>query len=222
MKLKVYQQDGSDSGKSVTLDKSVFEMDPNDHAIWLDIKRIRANSHQGTHKTKERGEVSFSTKKLYRQKGTGMARAGSRRSPLRRSGGRTFGPRPHSHSIKVNRKTQQVARRSALSYKAMGKAIRVVEDFSYESPDTNEMSSFIANHELGGQSVLLVTGTHSIELYQSSRNVPKLTVRNACNISTLDVMTAQILVIQKGALKAVNEHLGKTKAKKTTKSKAKN
>ncbi len=219
MKVKVYQQDGTDSGKSVTLDKTVFEMDPNDHAIWLDVRRIQANSHQGTHKTKERGEVSFSTRKLYRQKGTGMARTGSRRSPLRRSGGRIFGPRPRSYSIKVNRKTQHVARRSALSYKAKGKSIRVVEDFSYESPDTNEMSTFMSNHELDGQSVLLVTAAHSTELYQSGRNVPKLTVLNASDISTLDVMTAQVVVMQKGALKTVSEQLGDSLKKKTRKSK---
>ena len=131
MKVKVYQQDGNETGKSVTLDKSVFETDPNDHAIWLDVRRIQASSHQGTHKTKERGEVTGSMRKLYRQKGTGFARAGTAKSPLRRSGGRTFGPRPHDHDIKVNRKTQQVARRSALSYKAKELAIRVVEDFSY-------------------------------------------------------------------------------------------
>ncbi len=219
MKVKVFRQDGTDSGKSVTLDKTVFETDPNDHAIWLDVRRIQASSHQGTHKTKERGEVSFSTKKLYRQKGTGMARTGSRRSPLRRSGGRIFGPRPHDYRVKVNRKTQHLARRSALTYKAQDKAIRVVEDFTYDAPDTNEMFAFITNHELQGRSVLLVTGTHSTEIYKSGRNVPKLTIRNACDISTLDVMTAHVVVMQKGALKTVSEQLGDSVNKKTRKSK---
>ena len=115
----------------------------------------------------------------------------------------------------MNRKTQHVARRSALSYKAKGKSIRVVEDFSYESPDTNEMSTFMSNHELDGQSVLFVTAAHSTELYQSGRNVPKLTVRNASDISTLDVMTAQVVVMQKGALKTVTEQLGDSVKKKT-------
>ena len=212
MKVKVFQQDGTDTGKSVTLDKTVFETDPNDHAILLDVRRIQANSHQGTHKTKERGEVAGSTRKLYRQKGTGFSRAGSSKSPIRRSGGRTFGPKPHSHGIKVNRKTQQLARRSALSYKAKEKAIRIVEDFSYESPDTNEVSTFLSKHELNGRRVLLVTGTLSSELYMSGRNVPKLTVRNSSDVSTLDVMAAQVVVMQKGALKSLSEQLGsKTK-----------
>lgn len=213
MKVKVYQQDGTETGKSVTLDKSVFEMDPNDHVIWLDVRRIQANSHQGTHKTKERGEVAGSTRKLYRQKGTGFARAGTSKSPLRRSGGRTFGPRPHDHSIKINRQTQQLARRSALSYKAKDNAIRVVEDFTYESPDTNELSTFLSNHDLTGRRVLLVTGSYSNELYRSGRNVPKLTVRNVTDISTLDVMTAHVVVMQKGALKTLSAQLGR-KAKK--------
>ncbi len=213
MKVKVYQQDGTDTGKSVTLDKSVFEMDPNDHVIWLDVRRIQANSHQGTHKTKERGEVAGSTRKLYRQKGTGHARAGTSKSPIRRSGGRTFGPRPRDHSIKINRQTQQLARRSALSYKAKDKAIRVVEDFTFESPDTNELSAFLSNHDLSGQRVLLVTGSYSNELYRSGRNVPKLTVRNVTDISTLDVMSAHVVVMQKGALKTLSEQLGRKKKK---------
>lgn len=209
MKVKVYQKDGTETGKSVTLDKSVFEMDPNDHVIWLDVRRIQANSHQGTHKTKERGEVTGSTRKLYRQKGTGFSRAGTSKSPLRRSGGRTFGPRPHDHSIKINRQTQKLARRSALSYKAKDNAIRVVEDFTYESPDTNELSAFLSNHDLTGRRVLLVTGSYSNELYRSGRNLPRLTVRNVTDISTLDVMTAHVVVMQKGALKTLSAQLGR-------------
>jgi len=208
MKIKVYQQDGTETGKSVTLDGAVFETEPNDHAIWLDVRRIRANARQGTHKTKERGEVAGSTKKLYRQKGTGFARAGSRKSPIRKTGGRTFGPRPRTYSIKVNRKTQHLARRSALTYKARGEAVRIVEDFSWEAPDTNEMASFLAGLEVAEKRVLLVTNDYARELYRSGKNLPRLTVRPAKEISTLDVMTANVVVVQEGALKTLSEQLG--------------
>jgi len=212
MKLKIYLQDGSDTGKSVTLDKTVFEIEPNDHAIWLDVRRIQANGRQGTHKTKERGEVAGSTRKLYRQKGTGFARAGSSKSPIRRSGGRTFGPRPHGYSIKVNRKTQIVARRSALTYKAKDKAIRIVEDFVYESPNTAQIKGLLASFELADKSVLLVTDGHSDAIYKSGRNLTKFSVRNASDVSTLDVMAAQIVVMQKAALKSLSSQLtGKKK-----------
>jgi len=217
MKLTIYNQDGADSGKSVTLDKTVFEIEPNDHAIWLDVRRIQGNMRQGTHKTKERGEVNRSTKKLYRQKGTGFSRAGSARSPIRRSGGNIFGPRPHTYNIKVNRKTQLVARRSALVYKARDKALRVVEDFSIETPDTQELKTFLSSIELTGKRVLLLTGEHSTSINLSGRNVPKLTVRNVSDASTLDLMKAHVVVFQKSALKSLSSQLG-TK-KKTTKKK---
>ena len=211
MKVKVYQQDGTESGKSVTLDKAIFQSEPNDHAIWLDVRRIQGNDRQGTAKTKERGEVSGSTRKIYRQKGTGMSRAGSRKSPLRKTGGRTFGPKPRSYSVKVNRKTQQLARRSALTYKAKNEAIRIVEDFSYDAPDTNEFATFLSNHELSGQRVLFVTGTLSREIYRSCNNLSRLTVRNATDVSTLDVMLAQVVVMQAGALNTLSEMLGEKK-----------
>ena len=207
MKVNLYKQDGSESGKSVTLDKAVFEVDPNDHAIWLDVRRIQAAARQGTHKTKERNEVAGSTKKLYRQKGTGFARAGSRKSPIRKTGGRTFGPRPRSYMLKVNRKTQKLARRSALSYKASSDAIRIVEDFVYDVPDTNELSSFLAKLEIAANRVLLVTGEHSAAVNRSGKNIPRLTVRAAGDVSTLDVMTAQVVVMQQGALKTLSERL---------------
>ena len=207
MKLKIYLQDGSDTGKSVTLDKTVFEVEPNDHAIWLDVRRIQANGRQGTHKTKDRGEVAGSTRKLYRQKGTGFSRAGSSKSPIRRSGGRTFGPRPHGYSIKVNRKTKLVARRSALTYKAKGKAIRIVEDFSYESPSTAAIKGLLSSLELADRNVLLVTDGPSESIFRSGRNIKKFTVRNAQDVSTLDVLAAQVVVLQKGALKSLSGRL---------------
>jgi len=208
MKVKIYKQDGKASTKSVTLDEKVFGVEPNDHAIWLDVRRIQANGRQGTHKAKERGEVAGSTRKLYRQKGTGGARAGSAKSPIRKSGGTIFGPRPRNYSIKVNKKTQHVARRSALSYKAKGEAIHVVENFSYDAPNTSSLKSMLDSMELAGKSVLLLTGQNETAVYRSGRNVPKLTVRNASECSTLDVMKAQVVVLQEGAVESLVSQLG--------------
>ena len=213
MKVKVYKQDGTATKKSVTLDKAVFGVEPNDHAIWLDVRRIQANGRQGTSKTKERGEVAGSTRKLYRQKGTGNSRAGSAKSPIRKTGGRTFGPRPRSYNLKVNRKTQHVARRSALAYKAQDEAIMVVENFSFDAPSTSEFKSILNSMELGGKSILFLTESSDSALYQSGRNVPKVTVRNASEASTLDVMKAQVLILQEGAVKSLVAQLGKSKSK---------
>ena len=211
MKLKVFKQDGKASSKSVSLDEAVFGVEPNDHAIWLDVRRIQANGRQGTHKTKERGEVAGSTRKLYRQKGTGHARAGSAKSPIRKSGGTTFGPRPRNYSLKINRKTQHVARRSALTYKAKEKAILVVENFSYEAPSTSGLKGLLSGMELAGKSVLLLTAAHDSNMFLSGRNVPKLTVRNASEVSTLDVMKAQVVLLQEGAVNTLASQLGTTK-----------
>ncbi|TDI72971.1 MAG: 50S ribosomal protein L4 [Bacteroidetes bacterium] len=211
MKVSIYQQDGTDSGKSVTLDKTVFEIEPNDHAIWLDVRRIQGNARQGTHKTKERGEVNRSTRKLYRQKGTGHARAGSAKSPVRRSGGTIFGPRPHKYHIKVNRKTQLVARRSAWTYKAQNKALRVIEDFSMDAPDTQQLKTLLQSIDVGDKHVLLLTGEHSPAVNLSSRNLPKLKVLNVSDASTLDVMKAHCVVFQKTALKSISTQLGTKK-----------
>jgi large subunit ribosomal protein L4 len=211
MKLKVLKQDGTASSKSVTLDEAVFASEPNDHAIWLDVRRIQANARQGTHKSKERGEVAGSTRKLYRQKGTGGARAGSAKSPIRKSGGTIFGPRPRNYSFKVNRKTQLVARRSALAYKTKNEAIRVVENFSYDIPSTRNLKGLLSSLELNGKSVLLLTGAHDATVYRSSRNVPKLTVRNVSEVSTLDLMKAQVVLFQEGAVAQLASQLGGTK-----------
>jgi large subunit ribosomal protein L4 len=208
MKVKIYKQDGTASSKSVSLDEKVFGVEPNDHAIWLDVRRIQANGRQGTHKAKERGEVAGSTRKLYRQKGTGSARAGSAKSPVRKSGGTIFGPKPRNYGIKVNRKTQHVARRSALTYKAKDDAIKVVENFSMEAPSTSTIKDMLAKMELSGKSVLLLTGSHDTAVYRSGRNVPKLTVRNASECSTLDVMKAQAVVFQEAAVDAIVSQLG--------------
>lgn len=208
MKVKIYKQDGTASSKSVTLDEKVFGVEPNDHAIWLDVRRIQANGRQGTHKAKERSEVAGSTRKLYRQKGTGGARAGDAKSPTRRSGGTIFGPKPRNYGMKINRKTQHVARRSALAYKAKDEAILVVENFAMEAPNTSTLKGMLNAMQLTGKSVLLLTGSHDSVVYRSGRNVPKLTVRNASECSTLDVMKAQVVVMQEGAVESLVSQLG--------------
>jgi len=208
MEVNVYGQDGVEVGRTITLEPSVFGIEPNDHAIWLDVRRIQANDRQGTHKTKERGDVKGSTRKLYRQKGTGYARAGSIKSPIRRSGGRTFGPKPRRYAMKVNRKTQMLARRSALSHKALEETVRVVEDVSFDRPSTRDMMEFVEAMELSGIRILLLTDGNNTDAYWSSRNMAKVTVREATTASTLDLLGAQVIVVQENALKALTEQLG--------------
>ena len=207
MKLKVYNVDGSESGRSVKLDDAIVATEPNDHAIWLDVRRIQANKRQGTHKAKERSEVAGSTRKLYRQKGTGNARAGSAKSPIRRSGGTIFGPRPRDYGFKVNKKTRRLARRSAFAYKASGNALRVVADFDYETPDTNELMMFLGAQELADTKVLLLTVGNKPSVHLSSRNLRKLTVRNATDASTLDLLDAKVVVVQEGAIEEFQKAL---------------
>lgn len=208
MKLKIHKQDGTASSKSVALSEAVFGVEPNDHAIWLDVRRIQTNARQGTAKAKEKSEVAGSTRKLYRQKGTGNARAGSAKSPVRKSGGTMFGPRPQVHGIKVNKKTQKVARRSALTYKAREEAVRLIEDFSFEAPSSKALSSILNAFELNGRSVLVLTGDHSPAIARSGHNVPKVTVRAVRDVSTLDVMSAQVVLMQASALESLEKQLG--------------
>lgn len=208
MKLKIHKQDGTASSKSVALSEAVFGVEPNDHAIWLDVRRIQTNARQGTAKAKEKSEVAGSTRKLYRQKGTGNARAGSAKSPVHKSGGTMFGPRPRVHGIKVNKKTQKVARRSALTYKAREEAVRLIEDFSFDAPSSKALSSILKALELNGRSVLVLTGDHSPAIARSGHNVPKVTVRAVRDVSTLDVMAAQVVLMQASALESLEKQLG--------------
>ncbi len=207
MELQVYRLDGSESGRTVTLDPTVFEIEPNDHVLWLDVKRIEANRRQGTHKVKNRAENAHSTRKLYRQKGTGYARAGDAKSPIRRGGGTAHGPQPRSYELKVNRKTQRLARRSALSYKAQAEAIRVVEDFTFERPSTRRLLEVLGAQGLADRKVLLLTGEHNPTLYLSSRNLPKVRVLEARNASTRDLLDAQVLLMQESAVEVLNRML---------------
>ncbi|MEM1041935.1 MAG: 50S ribosomal protein L4 [Bacteroidota bacterium] len=212
MTLTVYTREGSDAGRTVELDQSVFGIEPNDHAIWLDVRAAQAHARQGTHKTKGRSEVRGSTRKLYRQKGTGHARVGDAKSPTRRGGGIIFGPRPHSYSVGVNRKTKQLARRSALAHKARQEGLRIVENFQFDAPKTRDLARLLSSHDLGGRKVLLLTGEHDDVLHRSGRNIPKLTVRPAAGASTLDLMNAHVILLQEGALSALTDALGKTAA----------
>lgn len=208
MKLKVLNTDGNATRRSVTLDPSVFGIKPNDHAMWLEVRSIQAARRQGTHKTKERSEVRGGGAKPWRQKGTGRARAGTIRSPLWAGGGRVFGPRPHKYRVRVNRKTKRLARRSALSYKAQGDAIRVLENFSLETPRTREIVALIEALELKDRKVLLVTGAYDPNLNKSGRNLPKVSVLDAASASTLDFMGADVLVIQEDAVDEITRLLG--------------
>ncbi len=206
MNLPIYSRDGADSGRTVEFDDAVFGLEPNDHAIWLDVKASEAHARQGTHKTKERAEVAFSTRKLYRQKGTGHARAGSAKSPIRKGGGTIFGPRPHAYNVGINKKTKRVARRSALAHKLRGEALRVVEDFTMEAPKTRDLAGVIQSLDLGGK-VLLLTAQADEVIYRSGRNIPTLTVRRATDASTRDLMHAQTVLIQESAVGLLTEAL---------------
>lgn len=200
MELDIYQHNGSPAGRTVALDTALFAVEPNDHVLWLDVRRTQAAARQGTHKTKERGDVKGSTRKLYRQKGTGMARAGNIASPLRRGGGRTFGPRPHQYSVRLSKKVRRNARCSALSYKAQEEAIRVIDPLNYEAPNTRELSDLLSNLGLEGQPVLIVTALYSPEVFRSSKNLKRVVVREARNVSTEDILRARVLVCEEDTL----------------------
>jgi large subunit ribosomal protein L4 len=207
MELKVFARNGAESGRTVVLDDAVFGIEPNDHVIWLDVKAAQAHARQGTHKTKERGEVAYSTRKLYRQKGTGGARAGDRKSPVRVGGGTIFGPKPHAYTVGVNKKTKQLARRSAIAHKLNAEAVRIVEDLRLDAPKTRDVVDLLKGLELGERKVLLLTAEHDDTLYRSGRNLPKLTIRRAAEASTLDLMNAQVLLLQEGAVEPLTEAL---------------
>lgn len=208
MDIKVHTSDGAATKRVVTLEPAIFEIEPHDHSIWLDVRRIQANARQGTHKAKERGEVRGSRRKLYRQKGTGFSRAGDAKSPIRRSGGTTFGPRPRAYNFKVNKKTKQLARRSVLSYKATDEAFRVVEDLNIERVSTKDLVALIAGLDLATARVLILTSEYRPELYRSSRNLSRVDVREARKASTLDLLSAQAIVLEEGALETLTEQLG--------------
>ena len=200
MELTILNIDGKETGRKVTLNDSVFGIEPNDHAIYLDTKQYLANQRQGTHKAKERGEVAGSTKKLKRQKGTGTARAGSRKNPLFRGGGRVFGPRPRYYGFKLNKKVKELARKSALSYKASTNNIIVLEDFNFEAPKTKEMIKIGNNLNIANKKSLYVFSERNKNIYLSARNVQGIEVVNANELNTYGIMKASTLVLTESAV----------------------
>ncbi|MEI2760110.1 MAG: 50S ribosomal protein L4 [Bacteroidia bacterium] len=209
MELEIKQRNGQATGRKVTLNSEIFDAKPNDHAIWLDVKSIMANARQGTHKSKQRNEVSGTTKKLKRQKGTGGARAGSMKSPLFVGGGRVFGPQPRDYTFKMNKKVKRLARISALSYKAKDNNITIVENVSMEAPKTSEVVNILKQLELANKKVLVVTGDTNKNLFLSSRNLQRSKVLSASEINTYDILNAQNLVLEEGALPVIEKILNK-------------
>lgn len=207
MELVIYNTSGAETGKKVVLDDKVFAVEPNDHAIYLDVKQYLANQRQGTHKAKQRNEVAGSTRKLKRQKGTGGARAGSILSPLFPGGGRIFGPVPRDYSFKLNKKLKRLARRSALTYKAKNDAITVVEDFTFETPKTKSFIAMAENLKLGGKKILVVLPDSNHNVILSARNLKNVKVIPVSNVNTYDVMNAAALLMCEGSVNMINEML---------------
>ncbi|MCB0578252.1 MAG: 50S ribosomal protein L4 [Phaeodactylibacter sp.] len=203
MKLEVVNIQGQKTGREVDLPDDIFGIEPNDHAVYLAVKQYRANQRQGTHKAKERNEVTGSTRKLKRQKGTGTARFGDIKNPLFRGGGRVFGPRPRNYSIRLNKKVRRLARKSVLSAKAASGEILVVEDFSFEAPRTREFVNILNNLELSGKKFVLVTSDFEKEVYLSSRNLKQCRVMRAGDLNTYDIMNTHTLVLSEGAVEKI-------------------
>ena len=202
MELNVLNKDGKETGRKVSLNEAIFGIEPNDHAIYLDVKQYLANQRQGTHKSKERSEVQGSTRKIKKQKGTGGARAGAIRSTVFIGGGRTFGPRPRNYSFKLNKKLKSLARLSALSYKAKENSIIVVEDFTFETPKTKDFIAFKNNIKIaeGSRSLLVLPGVDK-NIFLSARNLQKTEIISAADINTYAVLKAKSLVFFESALK---------------------
>jgi len=205
MELSVLNIKGEDTGKKVTLNDAIFGIEPNDHAIYLDVKQYLANKRQGTHKSKERSEVSGSTRKLIRQKGGGGARRGDINSPVLVGGGRVFGPTPRDYSFKLNKKVKSLARKSALAYKAAGNAILVVEDFSFEAPKTKEFITITKNLKVADKKLLVVLPETNNFVYLSARNLQKVNIITVSDINTYNVMDAANVVFTEGAVAALDQ-----------------
>lgn len=205
MTLEILKIDGKPSGKKIKLDEAIFGIEPNDHAIYLAVKAIQANKRQGTHKAKERAEVRGGGKKPWRQKGRGTARAGTIRSPLWIGGGTIFGPRPRDYRQKLPQKVKQLARKSAFSYKVKDEQLIVVEDFTFEKPRTKEFLSMMQALNLNGKKILLLTGYRDNNVYKSGRNISKVSVMEASEASTYDILNNQLLILQSSAIDAIKK-----------------
>ena len=207
MEFAIHNVTGKETGKKVKLDKDVFGVEPNEHSIYLDVKQYLANQRQGTNKVKGRGEVSYSTRKIKKQKGTGGARAGSIKSGVFVGGGRIFGPEPRDYGFKLNKKVKRLARRSALSVKAGSKDIRVMEDFTFDAPKTSAYVNLLNGLELSNKKTLLITSDVNLNVVLSARNSPKAKVAVAGSINTYDIMNANVLLICEGAIAKINDIL---------------
>lgn len=205
MKVSVYNIKGEATGRTVELPENVFGIEPHEHSVWLDVKRYLAAQRQGTHKSKERSEISGSTRKLHKQKGTGGSRKGDINNPLYRGGGRVFGPRPRNYDIQVNAKVRRLARRSALSAKAKAGGIVVVEDFSFDAPKTRQFQEILAALKVADKKPLTVLGSYDKTLYLSCRNIPKAGIAPAQDLNTYQIMNAGALVIAESAIAKIKE-----------------
>ena len=205
MELSIVNIIGKDTGKKVTLNDSIFKIEPNDHAIYLDVKQYLANKRQGTHKAKERSEIAGSTRQIKRQKGTGTARADSIKPPIFRGGGRIFGPQPRDYSFKLNKKVKQLARKSALTYKAKNENIKVVEDFNIEVPKTKEFVNLRNNLDIADKKVLLVLSEQNKNIYLSSRNLQDIKVVTIYDLATYDIMNASVVLFVENSIESLHK-----------------
>ena len=209
MEINVLDINGQETGRKVTLNESIFGIEPNDHVLYLDVKQYLANQRQGTHKAKERSEHAGSTRKLGRQKGGGGARHGDINSPLLRGGGRVFGPRPRDYRFKLNKKVKVLARKSALSYKAQENAIIVVEDFNFEAPKTKDFIKVAKNLKVEGKKLLMVLPEANRNVYLSARNLQRSEIALAAQLNSYKVLNADVMVITENSLKAIEAVLNK-------------
>ena len=209
MEAKVLDFNGKDTGRKVQLSDSVFGIEPNNHAVYLDVKQYLANQRQGTHKAKERAEVAGSTRKIKKQKGTGTARAGSAKNPLFKGGGTVFGPRPRSYSFKLNKNLKRLARKSAFSLKVKESNLVVVEDFTFDTPNTKNFINVLKALELDNKKSLFVLGESNKNVYLSSRNLKASKVITSSELSTYDILNANSLVLLEGSLELIEENLSK-------------
>lgn len=207
MELAVYTKDGKETGRKAKLNDSIYSIEPNEHAIYLDVKQFLAAGRQGTHKAKERAEIKGSTKKIKKQKGTGTARAGDIKNPLFKGGGRVFGPRPRNYDFKLNKKTKKLARKSAFSTKAKESSLTVVESFEFEGPKTKEYLAFLNSFEAENKKSLLVLEGYNKNLYLSSRNLKGVKAVTFSELSTYDIINAQKVFVSEKALEKIEETL---------------
>jgi large subunit ribosomal protein L4 len=205
MQVEVLNKSGKATGRKVELPEEIFGIEPNDHVIYLAVKQYRGAQRQGTHKVKTRAEVKGASRKLHRQKGTGGSRKGNIRNPLYKGGGTIFGPKPHGYDIKLNRKVKDLAKMSALAYKAKENAIVVVEDFNMESPKTKELVTVLSNLNINGKKALFVLPEHNDNLYLSLRNVPSVVGAQLADINTYDIVNSDVLVFTENVAKLFNE-----------------